>query len=266
VIDKVRATDGRGSMMTIAWMIAARELKSRYLGSAIGYFWIVLQPVMYSVGFLVIRSLLSAPDSADSAVNSLPFVFVGVLVFQVWYESIQTQNDYMRKAVVFMKTIPIRPEVFVLSNLMISLVEALVRILFVFLALAFFQPKLNAGFYLFPAIFIAIVISGNCIGYILSTFGSFYKDIARFLSAFNVAVLLLSPVFYAATPDPTSKIHLLQALNPVASGLAFMRNTLWGGEDGFTFAFLCGLLVLLLFSIVIWRFYARNYLLIVERL
>lgn len=221
--------------LSLAWMLAWRDFQSRYVGSRAGYFWALLSPVLYASIFVILRNQLHGRGFQVNT-GGIPaglFALIGVAVFQVWYESLTNQVNHLRRGASLLRSLRIQPEVFFLSQLLLSFMDLGVRLAIIALAVLVFRVSISPDAWAAPPLAIMAVFTGNVLGYVLALIGSFYQDVTKFLQSISLGLLLGTPIFYASTNDATSTLHWIQIFNPLACTIAAARNALFGGEPGF---------------------------------
>lgn len=216
--------------LSLAWDIAWRDFQSRYVGTWAGCFWAVLSPLLYSGIFVAVRQLIHDRGLAleTDGVHPAVFAFFGVAVYQVWFDSVLNQVNYLRRASSLLTSLRIQPEAFFLSQLLLSWLDLAVRIGIITLAMALFLVEPGPHAWAAPLLLVMTVLTGNVIGYVLAFPGSFYQDVAKMLQSISLGILLISPIFYPAATDPDSLMYRVQLFNPLACTLSAARSAAFG--------------------------------------
>ncbi|MDO8828411.1 MAG: ABC transporter permease [Methylophaga sp.] len=253
---------------SLAWVLAWRDFQGRYLGSKAGYFWAILSPLLYGVVFVILRDQLSKQGAEidTGGVHPIIFAFFGIMLYQVWYEALTNQLNHLRSASAFLRNIKIDPEIFAVSAFILSLLDLGVRVILLIIFMVIFSVPVGPLFYLAPITLMAIVFTGNAIGYILALPASFFSDIGKFIQSISLGILLATPIFYSATNSTDSAFYWIQVFNPLATTLTLARGVVFGGELIFLNAALIWLLVLSVLSIFMLGVYRIACPLIIERL
>lgn len=224
----------------LLWMLAARNLKIRYKGSALGFFWSLLTPlamiVIYALfaGLLGLRRALLGLDGATF--DYLPFLVTGIVVWQFTVGSLTDSlnaivgNANLVKKVYFPRII--LPASTVAANTINFLLTFLILLLYLALT-----GSLHVGtttLWLIPAFALHLLL---CLGIslIVSTLNVFFRDTEHIVGIIILAWFFLSPIMYetslqltAAAPRLPASFLGLIFLNPMTGLLALYRRALLG--------------------------------------
>ncbi|MGY8913514.1 MAG: ABC transporter permease [Flavobacteriales bacterium] len=253
---------------SLAWVIAWRDFQGRYLGTKAGYLWAILSPLLYGIVFVILRDQLSKQGAEidTGGVHPIIFAFFGIMLYQIWYEALTNQINHLRSASAFLRNMKINPEIFAVSTLILSLLDLGIRVILLIIFMMIFSVPVGPLFYLGPIALVAVVLTGNILGYILALPASFFSDISKFIQSISLGILLATPIFYSATNSTDSALYWIQVFNPLAATLTFARGIIFGGEVMFLEASLIWLLVLIVLSIFMLGVYRMASPLIIERL
>ena len=212
-------------------ILAIRNLKIRYKGSALGFFWSLLTPAATILMYAVFAHILKF-GGGD---GYLPFLVTGVVV---WGFTAGTLNDSLHsiagnsnlvKKVFFPRAIlPLSTTLANAANFLLTLVPLLL-----YLALAG-RLRLGAAGWLLPAIGLHFLLVLG-ISFLVSTLNVFFRDTQHAVGIGQLAWFFLTPVFYypamqvAAAPLPAAWRGLVY-LNPMTGILAMYRRGLMGLE------------------------------------
>ena len=255
----------------LLWMLAARNLKIRYKGSALGFFWSLLTPlamiVIYALfaGLLGLRRQLLGLDGATF--DYLPFLVSGIVVWQFTVGSLTDSlnaivgNANLVKKVYFPRII--LPASTVAANTVNFLLTFLILLLY--LALTGSLRLGPATLWLLPALALHLLL---CLGIalIVSILNVFFRDTEHIVGLLVLAWFFLSPIMYeaslqltAAAPRLPPSLLGLIFLNPMTGLLALYRRALLGmpltpvipGTDPAAALSPCWLLLSLLTSLIL---------------
>lgn len=220
-------------------MLAGRNLKIRYKGSALGFFWSLLTPLamiaIYGVfaGVLGLRRELLGLGGASF--NYLPFLVVGVVTWQFTSGSLSDSlyaiagNANLVKKVYFPRSI--LPASTVLANTVNFLLTFVVLLAYLALTGAL---RVGGLAWLAPAFALHFVL---CMGvaFLVSTLNVFFRDTEHIVGLGLLAWFFLSPIMYETSLQMTAvrnmlppKLYGLVFLNPMTGILAMYRKGLMG--------------------------------------
>jgi len=254
--------------LSLAWILAIRDFRSRYVGSIGGYLWALLSPALYCIAFVLVRQALQKEgiEIDTKGAHPIAFAFMGIAIYQLWLEALNNQLNYIKRGLPFLRNMPVAPEIFALSQLILSMMDLGVRLLLIGVVMLVFHAPIGPLAPWAPILFLMAVLTGNALGYILAFPGSFYSDIQKFINAISLAILLGTPIFYPATRNTDSAIYWLQVLNPLAVTIETGRNLLFGDDLNFILPAIVWTLGLLILSTLMMGAYRIITPLIVERI
>ncbi len=219
--------------------LVARNLKIRYKGSVLGFFWSLLDPlIMIGTYYVFIKLMRFKVD--------LPYLVIGVIT---WNFFVMCLNDGLSavagsanllKKIYFPRVI--LPVAMIIANFVNFLLSMLVLITFLMFMGVHIQ-WLQFGWLFIYLIFEALL----CLGFtlILSALALFYKDLSHILSMILFAWFFVTPVFYPVDMVPI-KLMPYYLLNPMSDLIIGIRSVLLGTSipsyltfySGFIFAML----------------------------
>ena len=216
----------------LARILAARNLKIRYKGSALGFFWSLLTPAATILMYAVFARILKF-GGGD---GYLPFLVTGVVV---WGFTAGTLNDSLHsiagnsnlvKKVFFPRAIlPLSTTLANAVNFLLTLVPLLL-----YLALAG-RLRLGAAGWLLPAFALHFLLALG-ISFLVSTLNVFFRDTQHAVGIGQLAWFFLTPVFYFPQMQLEAAGFLgawrgLVFLNPMTGVLALYRRGLMGAAE-----------------------------------
>lgn len=209
-----------------------RDIRLRTRGTALGFLWSFLQPLLLLSVFTVVFSVVLKIRWTDM-VNEPTKVFAlklyaGFLIYEVVASSMSTapdlvvSNSNLVKKVVFpLAVLPLSSVLaasfFGLANLLVLLVATLA--LTGSLPLTAVWAPLTAA----PVIALAYGVSS-----FVAAIGVYVRDVRPFVASFLVLVLMYcSPIFYPLDRVP-EQLQIILQLNPLTPIIEQTRGALWG--------------------------------------
>ena len=178
----------------IIYQLVKRDFQNRYLGSFVGFLWVLIQPTVYIAIMWFVLAFGLKPGNVGSSAVPYHLWFISGLVPWLFLSELMSagtnsiiEYSYLIKKVVFRSSII--PMIKIFSSLIIHLFMVIILI-FVFL-LSGFKPNIywfQIPYYLFSATFLLFGFS-----WLTSSLSVFIKDVPQI-----VAVLL--QVFFWGTP------------------------------------------------------------------
>ena len=196
---------------------AFNDLKHRYIGSSIGVFWMVINPIVelvtYTFVFHVLMKVTFAPTQGVAEYSL--FLFCGMVCWFQVSESLTrgttsiTDNGHLIKKVNFPASI--LPGHMVVS----ALFNQGVRTIILALGVIFLGHGLSPWFLLVPAFIVLQSFFVMGLSFFLSTAQVYFRDTAHWVGAVLLAWMFITPIFYPHSAYPKQFNLVLQA-NPLA--------------------------------------------------
>lgn len=234
------------------WDLAKRDISSRFLGSTLGIFWAIINPIL----LILIYWFVFQVGLRSYPVGEVPFILwllAGITPWFFFSESLSSgtysieQNSYLVKKIVF-KT-HLLPLVKVISSLQIHL-------LFVILTfVVFFVYGIGIDVYLLQIFYYIFSLMAFTIGlgWITSSLNVFLKDVGQVVSVVLQFGFWLTPIFWSFNLVP-DKYEFIFKLNPIFYIVEGYRDTFinkvwfWEHYNVTTYFWLVTLAILLIGS------------------
>jgi lipopolysaccharide transport system permease protein len=194
--------------------LVARELKARYRGSVLGFFWSFINPLLlllvYSFVFSVI--LINRSTTQPYAI----FLFCGILPWTWFSSSVLECSNVLIGGGNLIKKVLFPAEVLPIVTVLANLVHFLLGLPILFLFMAYYRvvPDL-AGLAWFPVALLVQLVLTLGLGFIVSALTVHFRDIKDILANLLTFWFFATPIIYPMSlmnPFPWSK-RLLN-LNP----------------------------------------------------
>jgi ABC-type polysaccharide/polyol phosphate export permease len=201
----------RGLLATLV----SRELKARYRGSVLGFFWSLINPaLLLSVYSLIFGYVLPARGAEPYAVFLVTGLFPWIWVSSSLLEgstSLLDNSGLLRKAVFPASVLPSVP---VLSNLVHFLLALPVLIAAFVIGRALGHPVGGVTMVLFPLV-VALqlpLVAGLALG--LAALNVHFKDVRDIVANLLTLLFFLTPVIYPLENVPFKAFWWVVRLNP----------------------------------------------------
>ena len=204
----------------LIWNFTIRDLKSRYVGSLMGFFWAVIHPLVlllsYTFVFAVIfKARLPEPFPDNFAL----FLFAGILPWLYFQDTLSRAStcvvdngNLIRKTVFPSEILPVT---LVLSNLLTHLVGLLIL-----LAVLVTQGWGSGAVIMLPLYIGLLSLLTLGLGWFFAAAHVFFRDTAQLLSVGLVLWFWFTPIFYQMeqVPEPYRSVLRLNPLSLVVDG------------------------------------------------
>lgn len=217
--------------------LVARDLKTRYKNSILGFLWSFLNPLLMMVVYTILFTIL-IPNNGVRQYSI--FILVALIPWQFLSGTLIggtvsiVSNGALIKKVYFPRAL--LPISVVLSNLVNFLLAFVVLLVFLFAS----GIGLTIHALWVPVILLAQVIFLLGLSFLFSTLQTFYRDVLMILDVGLLAWFFLTPVFYpyeqlsksatvfGVTFNPAV---VMRWVNPMASIIDGYRTVLWGSLE-----------------------------------
>jgi lipopolysaccharide transport system permease protein len=222
--------------------LVVRDLKVRYKNSALGVLWSLLNPLLMTLVFSVVFTVMLP----NNQVEHFPVFFLcGFLPWSFLSASLIGGTGSIVSNSNLIKKVYFPREILPVSGVLSNLVNFLVALVVLFGMIFVFQIRLTPAVLMLPLIILAQVMFVTGMVLLLSTANVFYRDTQHILEIVMQAWFFITPIFYPITILPKEKVLLgltvdvqlwLRRLNPMASLVASYQDVLyWGHPTGWDF-------------------------------
>jgi lipopolysaccharide transport system permease protein len=208
-----------------------RDLKSRYVGSAMGLFWSVIHPLVLLASYTFVFSVIlkqrlgDEPGTASFAV----YLFGGILPWLVFQETLsRSSHVIIEHSNLITKTL-FPSEILPVSVLMANLVNHLIGLGIFLLVVLFYLHKLSWLVLLLPVYLLGLSIFALGLSWFVSSVQVFLRDTAQVLTVVLTFWFWLTPIFFDESLMPPA-LRILVRLNPLAAVVTAYRKCLLSFE------------------------------------
>ncbi|MDP8213590.1 MAG: ABC transporter permease [Candidatus Euphemobacter frigidus] len=229
--------------------LVLRNLRIRYKGSTLGFFWTMISPLFMMVIYFVFITLLKIPID-------LPQLLVGILVWQFFVmclsDSVNAITGYPSLIKRTYSPKYVFPLSMVLANLVNFLLSLVVLVVFLFIytiVTPSYHLVIGPGLLLLPLIVLLQTALILGLSNFFSCLNVYFKDIEHIMSIILLAWFFLSPIMYPLNlvREKTGAIgpwvFNLYIINPMASIVTCYRYAFLGIPVPFSPFFFLSLLL-----------------------
>jgi lipopolysaccharide transport system permease protein len=224
--------------LTVGWRhrelilaVLRRELADRFSGSALGWIWAVIGPLItlaiYTMTFTKAMQLPLASVQGRTSSYALS-TFIGLIVFSLFAELCCRAPLLMHEHAWFLKTSIFPSEILAWTAVLRALSYAGISlvVLLVFELVLDGLPPLSI--LLLPFIVVPLVLFLLGMVWFLAAIGAFTRDISYLMITFVPLAMFASPVFYRVTDLPGA-LRVLAYANPLGTAIEVVRATVLDG-------------------------------------
>ena len=220
--DQLKEVLGAGDLFAL---LLERELRTRYRQTALGFSWVILQPLVPAVIFAVVLGAFARLPSADTPY--LVFALSGLVLFGLFSTAVsRAGTSFIRDSQLVTKVrfpwsvLPMATG----AGAVVDFVVALALLIVVMLA---FGKVPGVAVLLVPVVALLTLILALAVSLAVAALNAHYRDFAIAIPFVLQIVLYGSPIVYSSELVPQS-IRGLYALNPLTSLIETFRFALLG--------------------------------------
>jgi ABC-type polysaccharide/polyol phosphate export permease len=194
--------------------LVARELKARYRGSVLGFFWSFINPLLLLLIYSFVFSVV-LPARVENIHPYALFLFCGILPWTWFSSSILESANVLIAGGNLIKKVLFPAEVLPIVTVLANLVHFLLGLPILVIFLVYYQhtPDL-ADLVWFPVVLLVQLILTLGIALIVSALTVHFRDIKDILSNLVTFWFFATPIIYPMSAMPSPLARRLLNLNP----------------------------------------------------
>jgi lipopolysaccharide transport system permease protein len=222
-----------------------REMSAKYRGSALGFAWMFLTPLLmfaaYAIAFSGVIGVQRMSPEFSNPMDYLINLYLGLAAFYLISDvmssslgSISSRSSYVKKVV-----FPL--SILVVTRVLVAMTAYVVNVATVIVFLVFVGRLPNWSILLTPLFLMIVTIQMLGIAAALSSLGVFLRDIEQIVGPLSRMLLFVTPIAYSLNMV-AEKYRDIFLLNPLTSIVVASRDLIIQGTLPEA-AFVVGLLV-----------------------
>ncbi|WP_454138758.1 ABC transporter permease [Microbacterium paulum] len=212
------------------WLLSARDLKVRYSTSALGYLWSVLDPLVMSVIYWFVFTLVFQRDGIGGE-PYIVFLLAGLLPW-VWFNSsVSDFTKAFKRDAKLVRSTAIPRSIWVGRIVLSKGIEFLFSIPVLLLFALFARPQVqwNPLILLFPLGVLLQTVLLVGLGLLVAPLCALWGDLERTTRLILRALFYASPIIYGLSDLP-SPFRELALLNPLSGIFTLYRSGMFPEE------------------------------------
>ena len=205
--------------------LVAKELRARYKGSVLGFFWTFTHPLLMLIVYSIVFSFVMRVKIENYAM----FLFVALLPWNYLAQSILQAASSLVQNGPLVKKIYFPRAVLPLSVVFANLVNYVLGLCVLIPALLFFQIKLTPALLAFPLILLLQTLLVVALTLLVAVATVYFRDLEHITSILMTVWFFLTPVIYPATLIP-ERFRPFLTLNPAAPLIEAYRAIFFYGR------------------------------------
>jgi lipopolysaccharide transport system permease protein len=200
--------------------LVARELKARYRGSVLGFFWSFINPLLLLLVYSFVFSYVMTAAHDERIEPYALFMFCGILPWTWFSSSLSESSGVLISGGNLIKKVLFPAEILPMVSVLANMVHFFLALPILAAFLLYYHRPLNAGeLALFPLVVVVQLVLTMGFALILSALTVHFRDIrdilANLLTFWFFATPIIYPYFLFEDPkSPTPVRAMLLKLNP----------------------------------------------------
>ncbi len=212
--------------------LVARELKARYRGSVLGFFWSFVNPLLLLLVYTFVFAYVMTPAQAKEIPNFALFLFCGLLPWTWFQTSLVESSNILISGGNLIKKVMFPAEVLPIVTVLANLVHFLLGLPILIAFLIYFDAPLQASeLAWFPVVVAIQLLLSVALALILSALTVHFRDIKDILANIMTLWFFSTPIIYYWKYAPAGIRRFLD-LNPFTH-LAISYQEILYFEGGF---------------------------------
>lgn len=223
-----------------------RDIRLKYRGSAFGYVWTVLEPLLMSAVFVVLFSILSRMPDRTYVLG----VVLGVILWSYFAAALTKAQASLTHNAHVIEQIYVPREVFGVAGVLAQLIMAAFSLAVAVPFLLFFRLLPTWTVVYIPLGLLLLTALALGVGLLSAPFNVLNRDVEYFTAFLMRAGMYLSPVMWSVDALPAGRMRDWMLLNPVVVPMEMVKAGVQGkslaiapGLVGYAIAVCLGALV-----------------------
>lgn len=225
-----------------------RDIRVRYIGSIVGLFWSVLNPLLQLALYTVVFSVVLEVRFSERATTGqfAEVLFCALLPWMAFQEATTRSSTSFLENSNLIKKLRFPLEVIPLSIVGSAVIHQLIGTAVFSLILVYTGSLYLPGLFLFPLLLIFQIIMMSGMALAVSSVNVFFRDVVQVLGVLFMLLFWMTPIVYPKSRAP-SLFQWILDLNPLTHMVDAYRFVFLGYPD----LFFEGVVYWLLFSLLL---------------
>jgi lipopolysaccharide transport system permease protein len=216
---------------TLISQLVKRDFQQRYVGSAAGWLWGLVHPLVLLASYVFIFDicLKQKPGPNEVTTNYPMFLFAGMLPWLLFSETVQRScSSLVEQANLITKTV-FPSEIVPVSIFLSSLISHLLALVLAIAGAAIFLHHMSPMLALLPVFMLLLGLLGVGIGWVAAALQVYLRDTAQVLAVILTLWFWATPILISEDKLPKWALELLKA-NPLTYFVRAYREALLGNK------------------------------------
>jgi len=212
---------------SLIFQLVRRDFQQRFVGSAVGWIWGIIHPVVLLVAYTFIFTycLKMRLEPGQLTDNYPIFLFTGMLPWLLFQETVQRSATSLVEYSTLIKKSVFPAEIVPVSIFLSNLLSHFLSLALVVAAVAVWLNRVSAMLIVLPVYLVLIGLFSLGVGWVVSSLHVFLRDTAQVLSVLLTFWFWLTPIFISENLIPEN-LRWLAALNPLVYAVRGYRTSI----------------------------------------
>lgn len=203
--------------------LVRKDLRTRYKGSILGFFWTFLNPLLQLVVYTFVFSVIMRQEAID---NYAMFLFVALVPWIFLSSSLMSGSVSILASKNLVQKIYFPRAVIPLSTTCSSFMNMLFSMIIVFITLLVTGIGIHGVVWTLPVVMLIQFVFVLGLTFIVSGLNVYFRDLEQIVGIGTMAWQFMSPVMYSIDMVP-KELHTLFYLNPMTNVVIAYRDILY---------------------------------------
>jgi ABC-type polysaccharide/polyol phosphate export permease len=212
---------------SLLFQLVRRDFEQRFIGSAMGWIWGVIHPLVLLVSWWYVFSVCLGQKlpAGEVTQNYALFLFAGMLPWLLFSDTVQrSASSLLDQANLITKTV-FPAEIVPVSVFLSALVSHLLAVALMVAAAGVWENQISIFLLLLPLYMLALGLFAVGFGWIVASLHVFLRDTTQVLSVLLTLWFWMTPIMIAESYFP-SWAKVLKYANPLYFGVRAYRQIL----------------------------------------
>jgi ABC-2 type transport system permease protein len=230
--------------------LVKKDLRGRYKGSILGFFWTFLNPLLQLCVFTLVFSIIMKASYEQYYL----FLFVALVPWMFFASSVQDGSTSILREKDMVKKIYFPREVLPIATVTSGFINMLLTFIVIFVVLIFSGRGINfLALLCLPVVMIVQYVLCLGIALIVASLTVYLRDLQYILGILTMALQYMTPVMYGSDMVPDWALPIFN-LNPLTPIIAIYRQILYykqvPGLSSLAEAFVVGIVFIIIGEIL----------------
>ena len=207
------------------WSISGKQFKAKYAGSILGFFWVIINPLLMMLVITFVFTAVFKTGVKDFAL----FVLAGILPWMFFSGALSeaTPSLLAQKSVLHQFSLP--KEILPLSSVLAYFMNFLISWCLIYPIFVFHNPKI---FFLAPWLLVLFLLTYffTCgIALLFSVVNILFRDLEHLMGILFMFWFWVTPVFYSIEMVPV-EFRWVFNFNPMSAFVLCYRDIIFGAK------------------------------------